>query len=104
MMGMELFAVEKLITGCSVVCWGQGPECTKLSEQLGGSLTTERCSRTLWLAGGTQRTAGRGSLHAKMGTRGGRAVTQTTCSEILGGGGGSELKRLEAYTAWDWLK
>lgn len=66
----------------------------KLSDQLGRSLATGGCAKTLGLAGGAQRTAGRGSLQEKMGTIRGRAASQTTCSETLGDGGGT-LKGLE---------
>lgn len=67
----------------------------KLSDQLGRSLATGNCSRTLWLAGGAQRTAGRGSLHVEMGTTGGRAGSQTTCSGILGERGSGSVVLVE---------
>lgn len=47
------------------------------------------------MAGGAKRTARRGSLLVEMGTIGGRAGSQTTCSGILGERG-SAVKGLKA--------
>lgn len=58
----------------------------KLSDQLGRSLATRHCDRTLRLAEGALRTAGRGIITCGNGHGRRQSWLTTSCSGILGEG------------------